>query len=247
MGALPTGTVTFLFTDVEGSTRSWEAHPHAMPQALARHDALIEEAVEQHGGTVVRPRGEGDSRFAVFARATDAVAAAVAIQRVDLAVAIRPDRRRDLARGRGHRCLTEASGHCGRAWAGAAIALSRLANATIPALARGINQRPRMETLDRLATALALAQPDRVGLVAAARRLASAAPSTAAAPPAGPAGAFPTTTPEQHDRHSGADTLLRHGDCRVAQGGRVIRTVRLPRWPAPVEGRPRCRPRGDDP
>jgi predicted ATPase/class 3 adenylate cyclase len=80
MPELPTGTVTFLLTDVEGSTRLWEEQPTAMRQALARHDALIEAAVEQHGGAVVRPRGEGDSRFAVFARASDAVAAAAAIQ-----------------------------------------------------------------------------------------------------------------------------------------------------------------------
>jgi class 3 adenylate cyclase len=78
---LPTGTVTFLFTDVEGSTRLWEAHPAAMRAALVRHDALIEAGVAAHGGAVVRPRGEGDSRFAVFARATDAVAAATAVQR----------------------------------------------------------------------------------------------------------------------------------------------------------------------
>jgi predicted ATPase/class 3 adenylate cyclase len=77
---LPTGTVTFLFTDVEGSTALWECHPGPMRVALARHDALIEGAVAGHEGTVVRPRGEGDSRFAVFARATDAVAAAAAIQ-----------------------------------------------------------------------------------------------------------------------------------------------------------------------
>jgi predicted ATPase/class 3 adenylate cyclase len=81
MTGLPTGTVTLLFTDVEGSTRLWEQHSQAMRFALARHDALIEERVEQHGGVVVRPRGEGDSRFAVFPRATDAVAAAAAIQR----------------------------------------------------------------------------------------------------------------------------------------------------------------------
>src|SRR5262245_46898208 len=51
-----------------------------MRAALAEHDALIEFLTEQHGGRVVRPRGEGDSRFCVFARATDAVAAAAAIQ-----------------------------------------------------------------------------------------------------------------------------------------------------------------------
>src|SRR5206468_473828 len=55
--------------------------PERMRLALARHDQLIETSVEQHLGVVVRPRGEGDSRFAVFPRASDAVAAAVAIQR----------------------------------------------------------------------------------------------------------------------------------------------------------------------
>src|SRR6476660_8357958 len=80
MAALPTGTVTFLFTDVEGSTRLWEQHPEQTRLALARHDALIESLVEQHQGVVVRPRGEGDSRFAVFPRASEAVAAAAGIQ-----------------------------------------------------------------------------------------------------------------------------------------------------------------------
>src|SRR5947209_7478247 len=80
MLALPIGTVTFLFTDVEGSTKLWERHPEPMRVALAEHDALIEFLTEQHGGQVVRPRGEGDSRFCVFARASDAVAAAAAIQ-----------------------------------------------------------------------------------------------------------------------------------------------------------------------
>src|SRR3954452_9671343 len=81
MAALPTGTVTFLFTDIEGSTQLWERYPSQARAALARHDQIIEEIVAQHGGTVVRPRGEGDSRFAVFPRATDAVRAVVDIQR----------------------------------------------------------------------------------------------------------------------------------------------------------------------
>jgi class 3 adenylate cyclase len=51
-----------------------------MRVALVRHDQLIESLVAQHAGVVVRPRGEGDSRFAVFSRASDAVAAAAAIQ-----------------------------------------------------------------------------------------------------------------------------------------------------------------------
>ena len=80
MNEFPTGTVTFLFTDIEGSTTLWERHPEAMRQALVRHDALVEQIVAAQGGHVVRPRGEGDSRFAVFARATDAVAAAAALQ-----------------------------------------------------------------------------------------------------------------------------------------------------------------------
>jgi predicted ATPase/class 3 adenylate cyclase len=80
MPDLPTGTVTFLLTDIEGSTALWERAPAAMQQAAARHDALIEAAVAEHDGVVVRPRGEGDSRFAVFARASDAVMAALALQ-----------------------------------------------------------------------------------------------------------------------------------------------------------------------
>ena len=77
---LPTGTLTFLFTDVEGSTRLWELYPEEMRAAMARHDELIESCVVQSGGMVVRPRGEGDSRFAVFQYASDAAIAAIAIQ-----------------------------------------------------------------------------------------------------------------------------------------------------------------------
>jgi class 3 adenylate cyclase len=84
---LPTGTVTFLFTDIEGSTRLWEQHPEAMQTALARHDALVTDCIQQHRGVVIKSRGEGDSFFAVFARATDAVSAACALQRALLAEA----------------------------------------------------------------------------------------------------------------------------------------------------------------
>jgi class 3 adenylate cyclase len=80
MPDLPTGTVTSLLTDLEGSTALWEQHPEAMRQALVRHDALVEQIVAEHHGHVVRPPGEGDSRFAVFSRATDAVTAAAARQ-----------------------------------------------------------------------------------------------------------------------------------------------------------------------
>ena len=78
---LPTGTLTFLFTDVEGSTRLWELQPEGMRAAMARHDELIESSVVQSGGAIVRPRGEGDSRFAVFQNATDSTMAAILIQR----------------------------------------------------------------------------------------------------------------------------------------------------------------------
>src|SRR6516162_8054452 len=59
MSALPTGTVTFLFTDVEGSSRLWEQYPEAMKAALARHDELLREAVEAHHGWVVKTTGDG--------------------------------------------------------------------------------------------------------------------------------------------------------------------------------------------
>src|SRR5688572_20756015 len=87
MPGLRGGTVTFLVTDVEGSTALWEQASEAMRTALARHDALFEQAVARHGGVHIRPRGEGDSRFAIFASAPDSVAAALAIQR---AFAIEP-------------------------------------------------------------------------------------------------------------------------------------------------------------
>jgi DNA-binding NarL/FixJ family response regulator/class 3 adenylate cyclase len=80
-GSLPSGTVTYLLSDVEGSARLWDQDRAAMRGALLRHDEIVESVVEQHSGTVVRPRGEGDSRFAVFVRAKDAVDAAAAIAR----------------------------------------------------------------------------------------------------------------------------------------------------------------------
>lgn len=78
---LPVGVVTFLFTDVVGSTAAWEADNKAMSAAMARHDDVIERIVTDHGGVLVRPRGEGDSRFAVFCRPSAGVAAALDVQR----------------------------------------------------------------------------------------------------------------------------------------------------------------------
>ena len=49
---LPTGTVTFLFTDLEGSTRRWEDDREAMRAAVARHDELLDVSIEGHGGVV---------------------------------------------------------------------------------------------------------------------------------------------------------------------------------------------------
>lgn len=76
----PTGTLTFLLTDVQGSTQLWERSPQAMQEALDRHDSLAESIVETHGGRLVKSRGEGDSLFAVFARTTDAAQAALTLQ-----------------------------------------------------------------------------------------------------------------------------------------------------------------------
>jgi len=78
--ALPAGTVTFLLTDIEGSTRLWETVPDAMEVALERHNRLVVEVIKEHGGVVVTSRGEGDSFFAVFPSAVAAVEAAGACQ-----------------------------------------------------------------------------------------------------------------------------------------------------------------------
>jgi predicted ATPase/class 3 adenylate cyclase len=75
---LPTGTVTFLFTDLEGSSRLWEAHPDAMRDALARHDELLREAIEAHDGYVIKT--DGDGCMAAFATADAGVSAALAGQ-----------------------------------------------------------------------------------------------------------------------------------------------------------------------
>ncbi len=79
MGELPSGTVTFLFTDLEGSTRLWERHPDAMRPALERHDALLRAAVETHRGRVVKTTGDG--LHAVFVTTRDALDAALGAQR----------------------------------------------------------------------------------------------------------------------------------------------------------------------
>ena len=75
---LPGGTVTFLFTDIEGSTALWEQHPQTMPVALARHTAILRAAIAAHGGVVFKT--VGDATCAAFASAPAALAAALAAQ-----------------------------------------------------------------------------------------------------------------------------------------------------------------------
>ena len=77
--AAPSGVVTFLFTDVEGSTRRWEADADAMRAALAAHDEVLRDAIEAHGGFLFKHTGDGVC--AAFASPRSAVDAAVAAQR----------------------------------------------------------------------------------------------------------------------------------------------------------------------
>jgi predicted ATPase/class 3 adenylate cyclase len=77
----PRGVVTFLLTDIESSTQLWDEHPDDMARALARHEDVIREVVEEHAGRLLKTRGEGDATMSVFERATDAARAAVALQR----------------------------------------------------------------------------------------------------------------------------------------------------------------------
>jgi class 3 adenylate cyclase len=81
MTRLPTGTVVFFMTDVEGSTRQWREDSDAMGEALSCLDDQVHVIVDRHGGVVIEARGEGDSHFAVFDRATAALRAAVDLQR----------------------------------------------------------------------------------------------------------------------------------------------------------------------
>ena len=75
---LPEGTITFLFTDVEASTRLWERFPDIMQTALARHDTLLSDCVEAHGGHLFKRLGDGF--HAAFATPEDGLAAALAAQ-----------------------------------------------------------------------------------------------------------------------------------------------------------------------
>src|ERR1700743_943978 len=84
-GQLPTGTVTLLLADVEGSTRLWETQPEQMSAAMARMNRTVSKPIAAHGGVRPVEQGEGDSFVAAFARASDAVACALELQRAPLA------------------------------------------------------------------------------------------------------------------------------------------------------------------
>jgi class 3 adenylate cyclase len=84
-GLLPTGTVTLLLADVEGSTRLWETQPEQMTAAFTRLDHALSDLLAAHGGVRPVEQGEGDSFVAAFARASDALAAALELQRAPLA------------------------------------------------------------------------------------------------------------------------------------------------------------------
>jgi len=77
---LPTGTVTFLFTDIEGSTKLAQEHPDAMPSLLARHNEILNQVIEAHNGSVIQIAG--DSFFASFHHASDGLNAALDAQRL---------------------------------------------------------------------------------------------------------------------------------------------------------------------
>ncbi|MFN2189722.1 MAG: adenylate/guanylate cyclase domain-containing protein, partial [Candidatus Promineifilaceae bacterium] len=75
---LPSGVVTFLFTDIENSTRLWERFRDSMGEALSLHDQIVADAVRSNGGVVIKSTGDG--AHAVFKLAIDAVRAVLAMQ-----------------------------------------------------------------------------------------------------------------------------------------------------------------------
>lgn len=79
MRSLPSGTVTFLFTDIENSTSLWEKYPETMKSALAKHDALLKKAIESNNGQVIKTTGDGV--HAAFSTVMDSVNAALDAQR----------------------------------------------------------------------------------------------------------------------------------------------------------------------
>ena len=81
MAGLPEGTLTFMLTDLVGSTRAWESAPAAMRKAMEGHDHIVDDCLTQHHGTEVPSGRAGDSILAVFPRAVDAATCALSLQR----------------------------------------------------------------------------------------------------------------------------------------------------------------------
>jgi class 3 adenylate cyclase/tetratricopeptide (TPR) repeat protein len=157
---LPAGAVTFLLTDIEGSTALWEAHPQVMASVIARHHEIVADCVEAHDGRQPRSQGEGDSTLSVFARPTDAVAAALAVQRA----------LRDEPWAEGIQLRVRAGLHTGEAevrggdYFGAAVSRT----ARIRALARGsevlLSQATAQLAMDRLPAGAGLGHVGRRAL-----------------------------------------------------------------------------------
>src|SRR5512138_274796 len=78
MGSLPSGTVTFLFTDIEGSTKLAQQYPDAMPALLARHRDILQQSIKSQNGYLFQV--VGDSYSAAFHSASDALHAALEVQ-----------------------------------------------------------------------------------------------------------------------------------------------------------------------
>lgn len=78
MNNLPSGTITFVFTDIEGSTQLWERHPESMKATLAKHDSILSDSIQSNRGHVIKRTGDGI--HAVFKTPSDAVKAAIVAQ-----------------------------------------------------------------------------------------------------------------------------------------------------------------------
>ncbi len=98
--ATRSGVVTFLLTDIEGSTNAWDRDEHSMSALMAEHDRILAGAVARHDGIRPVEQGEGDSMVAVFLRAADALAAAT-------------DAQRELQAELGERCRVRMAVHSG--------------------------------------------------------------------------------------------------------------------------------------
>jgi len=96
-GLLPTGTVTLLWADIEGSTRLWETLPEEMTAAVENLDRTLADLVGVHRGVRPVEQGEGDSFVVAFTRASDAVACALALQRASLSPILLRDKPRVMA------------------------------------------------------------------------------------------------------------------------------------------------------